>query len=83
MKHALLFSNPHSQKSRTHQTLQLSLDDGKTWPEKWHILLDEGRGAGYPSLTQIDPDHIGIVYEGSMAHLTFQKFRISELIRQK
>ncbi|MFM7131901.1 MAG: exo-alpha-sialidase, partial [bacterium] len=27
MKHALLFSNPHSQKSRTHQTLQLSLDD--------------------------------------------------------
>lgn len=83
MKHALLFSNPHSQKSRTHQTLQVSLDDGKTWPKKSHILLDEGRGAGYPSLTQIDPDHVGIVYEGSMAHLTFQKFRIAELVRQK
>ena len=78
--HALLFANPHSQKGRTHHTLQLSRDDGLTWPERFHVLLDEGRGAGYPSLTQIDKDFVGIVYEGSQAHLTFQKFRISELI---
>ncbi len=78
---ALVFSNPHSQKARTHQTIQISLDDGKTWPERLHVLLDEGRGAGYPSLTQIDSEHVGIVYEGSRAHVVFQKFRIDELVR--
>jgi sialidase-1 len=81
MKHALIFSNPHSQKSRTNQTIQVSLNDGKTWPAKYHLELDEGRGAGYPSLTQIDAEHLGIVYEGSRAQLTFQKFRIADLLR--
>ena len=31
-KHVLLFANPHSQKGRTHQTIQVSFDDGRTWP---------------------------------------------------
>ncbi|MBI1325830.1 sialidase [bacterium] len=79
-RNALVFSNPHSQKARTHQTIQVSLNDGKSWPERLHILLDEGRGAGYPSLTQIDGKHVGIVYEGSRAHVVFQKFRIAELV---
>lgn len=79
-RNALVFSNPHSQKARTHQTLQVSLDDGNTWPERLHLLLDEGRGAGYPSLTQIDDKHVGIVYEGSRAHVVFQKIRIAELV---
>lgn len=79
-RNALVFSNPHSQISRTYQTIQVSLDDGRTWPERFHVLLDEGRGAGYPSLTQIDDHHVGIVYEGSRAHVAFQKFRIAELL---
>lgn len=79
--HVLLFANPHSQQARTHHTLQVSFDDGRTWPESHHRLLDEGRGAGYPSLTQIDAQHVGIVYEGSQADLVFQKFTIAELLQ--
>ncbi len=79
-KHVLLFANPHSQKARTHQTIQVSFDEGRTWPEKYHLLLDEGRGAGYPSLTRVDDRHVGIVYEGSQAHLVFEKIPLAELL---
>ncbi|MFO0429012.1 MAG: exo-alpha-sialidase [Planctomyces sp.] len=75
----LLFANPHTQKGRTHHTIQVSTDDGRTWPDAHHLLLDEGRGAGYPSMTQIDDQQVGIVYEGSQAHLVFQRFRIDDL----
>lgn len=80
-KHVLLFANPHTQQGRTHHTLQVSFDDGRTWPAKYHVLLDEGRGAGYPSLTRVDADHVGLVYEGSQAHLVFEKFLLAELLR--
>lgn len=79
-KHVLLFANPHTQRGRTNHTIQVSFDDGHTWPETHHLLLDEGRGAGYPSLTRIDEDHVGIVYEGSQAHLVFEKFALHELL---
>ncbi|NBO91111.1 MAG: sialidase [Planctomycetia bacterium] len=82
-KHVLLFANPHSQKGRTHQTIQISFDEGKTWPKSHHLLLDEGRGAGYASLTRVDEDHIGIVYEGSQAHLVFEKIPLRELLYPK
>lgn len=78
--HLLLFSNPHSQKGRTHQTVQVSFDDGQTWPDSHHWLLDEGRGAGYSSLTRVDRDHVGIVYEGSQSHLVFEKLPLVELL---
>ncbi|MGE0759770.1 MAG: hypothetical protein AB7O38_22325, partial [Pirellulaceae bacterium] len=73
-------ANPHTQSGRTHHTIQISFDDGETWPASHHRLLDEGRGAGYPSLTQVDQDHVGLVYEGSQSHLVFQKFAIAELL---
>ena len=41
----------------------------------------EGSGAGYPSLTRIDADHVGIVYEGSQSHLVFEKIPLVELQR--
>ena len=70
-----------------------SQDDGLTWSkpenltrklkkESWW-LLDEGRGAGYPSLTQVDKQHVAIVYEGSQSHLVFQKFTVAELLAAK
>jgi sialidase-1 len=77
----LLFANPHSQKARTHQTIQVSFDDGRSWPEKNHLLLDEGKGRGYPSISPIDADHIGIVYEGSQADLVFERIGLQELVR--
>ena len=79
-KRALLFANPHTQKARTHQTLQISFDDGNSWPQSHHLLLDEGLGAGYPSLTRVDNEHIGIVYEGSQSHLVFEKIRLEKLL---
>lgn len=79
-KHVLLFANPHSQNERTHQTIQVSFDEGLTWPDSHHWLLDEGSGAGYPSLTRNDRDHVGIVYEGSQAHLVFEKIPIIDLL---
>ncbi|MBM3740217.1 MAG: exo-alpha-sialidase [Acidobacteria bacterium] len=72
---------PESQSTElSHHTIQLSLDDGATWPETCHVLLDEGRGRGYPSVSHIGGDHVGIVYEGSRADLVFEKFAISELL---
>jgi len=68
-----------------------SMDDGRTWTnpenltrklkqEAWW-LLDEGRGAGYPSLTRVGTDHIGIVYEAGQLHLVFEKLSLDELLR--
>lgn len=79
-RHVLLFSNPHTQKGRTHQTVQVSFDDGKTWPDSHHMLLDEGLGAGYSSLTRVDADHVGIVYEGSQSHIVFEKIPLVDLL---
>ncbi|MFN0129879.1 MAG: exo-alpha-sialidase [Verrucomicrobiales bacterium] len=81
-RHVLLFANPHTQMGRTHHTIQVSFDDGRTWPKTHHLLLDEGRGAGYPSLTRVDESHVGIVYEGSQSHLVFEKFSLDELLRR-
>jgi len=81
--HVLLFANPHTQKGRTHHAIQVSFDDGRTWPESHHLLLDEGRGAGYPSLSKIDEQHVGIVYEGSQSHLVFEKISLAELLAPK
>lgn len=79
-KHMLVFSNPNSKYKRIKQTIKVSFDDGKTWPEKYWVELDEGSGSGYSCITSIDNDHIGILYEGSQAQMTFQKIKIDELI---
>lgn len=79
-QHVLVFANPHSQQGRTHQTVQVSFDDGLTWPDSHHWLLDEGRGAGYPSLARVDREHVGIVYEGSQSQLVFEKLAIVDLL---
>ncbi|QQL45885.1 sialidase family protein [Sulfuriroseicoccus oceanibius] len=77
-RHVLLFSNPRDKHHRRNMTIQLSLDDGKSWPQQRHILLDEGRGYGYSSLVMIDAQTIGIVYESSVADMTFQKIPLAD-----
>ena len=52
-----------------------------TWPEEYQILLDEGEGWGYTCLTLVDEETVGIFYESSVAHMTFQKVKLRELIR--
>ena len=77
-----MFANPYSQTGRNHHSIQISFDEGRTWPEKYRLLLDEGQGNGYPSLTRIDDHHVGIVYEGSQAHLVFEKLSLDDLLRK-
>ena len=78
----LLFANPYSQKGRTHHSIRVSFDEGQTWPETHRLLLDEGRGAGYPSLSRVDDNHVGIVYEGSGSQLVFEKLSLDELLKR-
>ncbi len=74
----LLFSNPNSTTARHRITIKASPDRGSTWPLNHQLLLDEGLGAGYSCMSMIDDQTIGIVYEGSQAHLTFQRIPLSE-----
>ena len=82
-KHLLLFANPYSQQRRDNHSIRVSFDDGATWSEEHRILLDAGLGRGYPSLTQIDETHLGIVYEGSRADLSFERLSLAELLRRR
>ena len=76
----LLFANPCSQEQRSSQSIRVSDDDGRTWPDSRRILLDEGLGRGYPSLSQLDPDRVGIIYEGSRADVVFQSIPTAEFV---
>lgn len=79
-KSILVFSNPNSKTDRNQMTIKISLDEGATWPQKYWLLLDEGKGRGYSCLTSIDEQSIGILYEGSQADMVFQKILLSELL---
>jgi sialidase-1 len=81
-KSVLLFSNPNTKTGRHHMTLKVSLDDGNTWPEKYWMLLDEGKSRGYSCITSIDENTIGILYEGSQSDLVFQKIKLNEILKQ-
>ncbi|PCJ96317.1 MAG: sialidase [Flavobacteriaceae bacterium] len=79
-KSIFLFSNPNSKYKRERMTVKVSFDEGKTWPEKYWLLLDElGLSGGYSSLTSINNNTIGILYEGSQAQMTFESIRLDEL----
>jgi sialidase-1 len=79
-KSILLFSNPNTKTRRFNMTIKVSFDDGKTWPEEHWLLLDEGRSYGYSCLTSVDENTIGILYEGSRAHMTFESIPLKELV---
>lgn len=80
-KSILLFSNPNTKIGRFNMTVKVSFDDGKTWPEEYWLLLDERRSYGYSCLTSVDENTIGILYEGSRAHMTFESIPLNELIK--
>lgn len=77
----LFFSNPDRTDARTHMTVKTSLDNGMSWPVESQVMLDEEEGWGYSCLTMIDPNTVGILYEGSTAMLVFQKIKLDELIK--
>lgn len=77
----LLFSNPDSTGGRHHITIKASPDKGNTWPKAHRLLLDEERSAGYSCMSMIDDKTIGILYEGSQAHMTFQRIPLADVLR--
>ena len=78
----LLFANPAVPSSpRRRMTLKASPDLGATWPEASQLLLDEGESAGYPALSMIDEETVGVLFEGSRAHLTFMRVPLGEVVR--
>lgn len=79
-KDLLVFSNPDTTKGRHHITIKVSLDGGNTWPPKYQLMLDEDEGWGYSCLTLIDRETIGILYESSVAHMTFQAVKLQDLV---
>lgn len=76
----LLFSNPSDPKDRRNMTIRMSLDGGKTWTRK--VLLDEGGGWGYSCLTMVDRRTVGILYESSQAHMTFQTVSLKDFVEE-
>ena len=64
-------------KRRCNMTIRMSLDGGLTWPRQ--LLLDEQDGWGYSCLTMIDKNTVGILYESSQAHMTFQAVKLEDI----
>lgn len=82
-KDILLFSNPNTTKGRHHITIKASLDGGLTFPTEYNVLLDEAHGWGYSCLTMIDEETVGILYESSVAHMTFQAVPLKDILVQQ
>lgn len=80
-KDILLFSNPNTVKGRNHITIKASLDGGITWLPEHQVMLDEENGWGYSCLTMIDKETVGILYESSVAHMTFQAIPLKDIIK--
>ena len=81
-KDLLLFSNPNVTKGRNNITIKASFDGGVTWPLEHQLLLDEGDNWGYSCLSMIDRETVGILYESSVAHMTFQAIKLKDIIKQ-
>lgn len=80
-KSMLLFANPNDYNTRDKLTLKVSFDEGMTWPEKYWIQFDQYRSAGYSSITSIDQQSIGILYESSQSDLAFIKVNLTEILK--
>lgn len=80
-KDILIFSNPNSTQNRNNITIKVSLDGGQTWLSEHQVLLDEGYGWGYSCLSMVDKETVGILYESSVAHMTFQTVKLKDLVK--
>ena len=78
-KDILIFSNPNTTNARKNITIKISLDGGNTWAHQ--LLLDESENWGYSCLTMVDKETIGILYESSVAHMTFQCIKLKDIVQ--
>ena len=79
-KDMLFFSNVSSETARHNTTIKASADLGESWDPQSTLLIDERRTYGYSSLTRIDANTIGILYEG-FGELYFVRIPVNEIIR--
>ena len=79
-KEVLFFSNPANQNARVQMSVKASLDLGETWLKQNQLLIDARRGFGYSTLTRIDQNTIGLLYEGER-DLYFVRIKVSEIIK--
>jgi sialidase-1 len=79
-KDMLFFSNPNTSSGRYNITIKASSDLGETWPKNNQLLIDDRQCYGYSSLTRIDENTIGLLYEGTR-DLYFVKVPVSELMK--
>lgn len=77
----LIFSNPNTTNGRKNITVKVSLDGGNTWLPEHQLMLDEAIGWGYSCLSMIDSETVGIFYESSVAHMTFQAIKLKDLVK--
>ncbi len=80
MQDVLFFSNVHTTSGRYNMTIQASLDLGETWQPANQLLIDERDCYGYSSLTKIDDNTIGILYEG-IRDLYFMRIPVKDIIK--
>ena len=64
-------------------TIKVSVDGGMNWLPEHQLLLDEGREWGYSCLTMVDRETVGILYESSAAHITFQAVKLEDLLPEE
>lgn len=80
-KDILIFSNPNTTKGRHSTTIKISFDKGVTWSEEHQLLLDDGSNWGYSCLSMVDKNRVGIFYESSVAHMTFQSIDLRDIVK--
>lgn len=80
-QNVLFFCNPNkSSAPRANITIKASLDLGETWEQANQLLIDERDCYGYSSLTKIDDNTLGLLYEGTK-EIYFVKVLVSEIIK--
>ena len=47
------------------------------------MLLDEEGSWGYSCLSMVDKETVGILYESSVAQMTFQLVKLEDLIKRR
>jgi len=73
----LLFTNPASTTSRTHMTIRLSEDDGRSWPRS--LLLEAG-SSGYSSPAELADGRIGVLFERARSReIAFRAISLEQL----
>ncbi|HEX5025735.1 MAG TPA: exo-alpha-sialidase [Agriterribacter sp.] len=80
MKEVLFFSNPNTSSGRYNISIKASLDLGETWLPANTLLIDERQCYGYSTLTKIDDNTIGLVYEGTK-DLYFVRVPVGEIVK--